>query len=322
MSSDSTQPSIWKNGQLVPFAEATCHVLCHALHYGSSVFEGIRLYGTPEGPRFFRLNDHMQRMYDSAKIYRMKIPYDLQTLLDATHEVVATNGLQEGAYIRPFAFRGMSGLGVAPPEDGPIDVCIAAQKWGAYLGADGLERGVDVCVSSWQRVAPNTIPATAKAAGNYLSSQLITMEAQRLGFVEGIGLTVDGTVSEGAGENLFLVRQGRIVTPPTAASILGGITRDTIIHLAKDLGYEVVEQAIPREMLYLADELFFTGTAAEVTPIRSVDHIEIGPGHRGPVTKKIQDAFFGLFSGKTADTRNWLEPLGEAPTSAAAAAGA
>jgi branched-chain amino acid aminotransferase len=307
--SNSPEQHIWQNGKLVRQQDATTHVLSHALHYGSSVFEGIRLYSTPEGPRFFRLRDHMLRMYDSAKIYRMKIPYTLDELLDATHQVVSTNELAEGAYIRPFAFRGMCGLGVAPPEDGPIEVCIAAQEWGAYLGADGLEKGVDVCVSSWQRVAPNTIPATAKAAGNYLSSQLITMEARRLGFAEGIGLTHEGLISEGAGENLFLIRGDQIYTPPASASILGGITRDTILTLAADLGLPVIEHALPRELLYLADELFFTGTAAEVTPIRSVDGIQVGPGHRGPITQRIQEAFFGLFNGSTQDRYGWLEPL-------------
>jgi branched-chain amino acid aminotransferase len=307
--SDTSRQVIWQNGKLIPFAEATVHVLAHALHYGSSVFEGIRLYATHDGPMFFRLRDHMQRMYDSAKVYRMTIPYELEAVSDATHEVVIANDLAEGAYIRPFAFRGMCGLGVAPPADCPIEVCIAAQHWGAYLGSDALEQGVDVCVSSWQRVAPNTIPATAKAAGNYLSSQLITMEAQRLGFAEGIGLTHQGLVSEGAGENLFVVHRGHIYTPPASASILSGITRDTIIRLAADLGLTVVENAIPREMLYLADELFFTGTAAEVTPIRSVDGIEVGAGRRGPVTERIQEAFFGLFSGRTPDRYGWLEPL-------------
>lgn len=317
--SNEQQKRIWFNGRLVRFEDATVHVLSHALHYGSSVFEGIRLYATPDGPCFFRLRDHMQRLYDSAKIYRIHIPYDLETLLEANHAVVAANGLQQGAYIRPLAFRGMCGLGVAPPENGPVEVCVAAQEWGAYLGAEAIEDGVDVCVSSWQRVAPNTIPATAKAGGNYLSSQLITMEAQRLGFVEGIGLTRDGLLSEGAGENLFLVRQGRIYTPPASASILGGITRDTILRLAAGLGIEVIEHALPREMLYLADEVFFTGTAAEVTPVRSVDGLPVGPGHRGPVTRQLQEAFFGLFSGATPDRWGWLEPLRETVPEEAAA---
>lgn len=300
---------IWHNGKLVPWEQATVHVLSHALHYGSSVFEGARVYGTPEGPMAFRLGDHLIRMYNSAKLYRMDIPYDLYELDLACRQVVLDNGLHDGAYLRPIAFRGMAGLGLTAPADSPIEVAVAAIEWGAYLGAEGLRDGVDVCVSSWQRVAPNTIPSGAKAGGGYLSSQLISMEAKRLGFAEGIGLTTDGMVGEGAGENLFLVKDGRLLTPPTACSILAGITRDTVMHLAADLGYEVAEQPIPREMLYFADEVFFTGTAAEITPVRSIDRIEIGSGSRGPVTERLQEQFFGLFSGKTPDTRGWLEPV-------------
>ena len=303
---------IWHNGQLVPWEDATVHVLSHGLHYGSSVFEGIRVYGTPRGPMGFRLGDHLTRMYNSAKLYRMDIPYSGEEITAACHQAVTANGLQEGAYLRPIAFRGMAGLGLTAPADSPVEVAVAAIEWGAYLGAEGLEQGVDVCVSSWQRVAPNTIPSGAKAGGGYLSSQLISMEAKRLGFAEGIGLTTDGMVGEGAGENLFLVKDGRLLTPPTACSILAGITRDSVMHLARDRGLEVVEQAIPREMLYFADELFFTGTAAEITPIRSVDRIDIGPGHRGPITADLQQAFFGLFSGETPDTRGWLEPVADA----------
>jgi branched-chain amino acid aminotransferase len=303
---------IWHNGRLVPWENATVHVLSHGLHYGSSVFEGIRVYGTPEGPMGFRLGDHLSRMYNSAKLYRIRIPYDHAELTRACHQAVTANGLQGGAYLRPIAFRGMAGLGVTAPPDSPVEVAVAAIEWGAYLGAEGLEKGVDVCVSSWQRVAPNTIPSGAKAGGNYLSSQLISMEAKRLGFAEGIGLTPDGMVGEGAGENLFVVKDGRLMTPPAASSILAGITRDSVMHLARDLGLEVVEHAIPREMLYFADELFFTGTAAEITPIRSVDRIEIGPGHRGPVTERLQEAFFGLFTGATPDRHGWLEPVPEA----------
>ena len=303
---------IWHNGRLVPWEDATVHVLSHGLHYGSSVFEGIRVYGTPRGPMGFRLGDHLTRMYNSAKLYRMDIPYSGEEITAACHQAVTANGLQEGAYVRPIAFRGMAGLGLTAPADSPVEVAVAAIEWGAYLGAEGLEQGVDVCVSSWQRVAPNTIPSGAKAGGGYLSSQLISMEAKRLGFAEGIGLTTDGMVGEGAGENLFLVKDGRLLTPPTACSILAGITRDSVMHLARDRGLEVVEQAIPREMLYFADELFFTGTAAEITPIRSVDRIDIGPGHRGPITADLQQAFFGLFSGETPDTRGWLEPVADA----------
>jgi len=308
---------IWHNGRMVPWEQATIHVMAHALHYGSSVFEGIRVYKTPEGPKAFRLTAHIQRLFDSALIYRMPIPYDLATLINVCKEVVLANELTNGAYIRPIAFRGLGDVGLAPKPDHPVDVSIAAWEWGAYLGADGLEKGVDVCVSSWQRVAPNTVPALAKAGGNYLSSQLISTEAKRLGFAEGIALATNGLVSEGAGENLFIIRDGRIYTPPTASSILTGITRDTIMQLAAQLGLEVREQAIPREMLYLADELFFAGTAAELTPIRSVDKIEIGEGCRGPVTKRLQDAFFGLFSGETEDRHGWLEDLGTQPVAAA-----
>ena len=303
---------IWHNGRLVPWEDATVHVLSHGLHYGSSVFEGIRVYGTPRGPMGFRLGDHLMRMYNSAKLYRIDIPYSSEEVTAACHQAVTANGLHEGAYVRPIAFRGMAGLGLTAPADSPVEVAVAAIEWGAYLGAEGLEQGVDVCVSSWQRVAPNTIPSGAKAGGGYLSSQLISMEAKRLGFAEGIGLTTDGMVGEGAGENLFLIKDGRLLTPPAACSILAGITRDSVMHLARDRGLEVVEQAIPREMLYFADELFFTGTAAEITPIRSVDRIDIGPGHRGPITADLQKAFFGLFSGETNDTRGWLEPVVDA----------
>ena len=300
---------IWSNGTLVPWEDATFHVLSHALHYGSSVFEGIRVYDTPNGARVFRLGDHITRMFNSAALYRIEIPFSKSELAAACAQAVLENDLEKGAYIRPIAFRGDCGLGVAPPLDGAIEVAIAAMEWGAYLGAKGLSEGVDVCVSSWQRVAPNTIPAGVKAGGNYLSSQLISMEAKRLGFAEGIGLSTDGTVSEGAGENLFMIKDGIIYTPSAGASILGGITRDTVMVLARDAGIKVVEQAITRESLYFADELFFTGTAAEVTPIRSVDRMKIGVGHRGPVTEQLQTAFFGLFSGQTEDKWGWLEPL-------------
>jgi branched-chain amino acid aminotransferase len=300
---------IWMNGRMIPWEQATVHVLSHALHYGSSVFEGIRVYKTPDGPKVFRLTDHMQRLLDSAKIYRMPIAYGLDELAEVCKEVVLANNLMNGAYIRPLAMRGYGDVGLAPKPDHPVDVAVAAWEWGAYLGVDGLEQGVDVCVSSWQRVAPNTVPALAKAGGNYLSSQLISTEAKRLGFAEGIALSTDGTVSEGAGENLFIVRGGKLMTPPATSSILTGITRDTVMKLATRLGFSVVEQSIPREFLYLADELFFTGTAAEITPIRSVDGIQIGKGRRGPLTAKLQAAFFGLFSGDTQDSEGWLEPV-------------
>jgi branched-chain amino acid aminotransferase len=304
-----TTKFIWHEGRLVPWEQATVHVLSHALHYGSSVFEGIRVYQTPSGAVGFRLTDHVRRLYHSAKIYRMKIPYSREAIAAACREVVRENGLVKGAYIRPIAFRGYGEMGVAGNIEQPASVSIAAWEWGSYLGEGGLEQGVDVCVSSWQRVAPNTVPALAKAGGNYLSSALVTLEARRLGFAEGLALSVDGYVSEGAGENLFLVQNGKLYTPPVAASILSGITRDTVARLAESLGLQVLEQNIPRELLYIADEVFLTGTAAEITPVRSVDKIAIGEGKRGPITERLQKLFFGLFDGSTVDRWNWLEPI-------------
>jgi branched-chain amino acid aminotransferase len=298
---------IWFNGKLVHWEKATVHVLAHALHYGSSVFEGVRAYQTPKGVAIFRLADHTKRLFDSAKIYRITVPFVPEQINAACREVVAVNSLSRGAYIRPVAFRGYGEIGVAPKIEPPIEVAVAAWEWGKYLGHESEEQGVDVCISSWQRVAPNTLPALAKAAGNYLSSQLISLEAKRLGFAEGIGLAPDGTVSEGAGENLFVVHDGVIYTPGLSHSVLSGITRNTVMRLAHDLGLEVRETAIPREMLYIADELFFTGTAAEVTPIRSVDRIQVGAGRRGPVTEVLQKAFFGLFDGSTVDKWGWLD---------------
>jgi branched-chain amino acid aminotransferase len=308
---------IWLNGRMIPWEQATVHVMAHALHYGSSVFEGIRVYKTPDGPKIFRLADHIQRLYDSAKIYRMTIPYDVAELTRVCKEIISANNLNDGAYIRPIAFLGYGDVGLSPKPGHPVDVAVAAWDWGAYLGKDGLEQGVDVCISSWQRVAPNTIPTMAKAGGNYLSSQLISTEAKRLGFAEGIALSTDGSVSEGAGENIFVIKNGSILTPPSSASILTGITRHTVMTLARKIGLSVTESSIPREMLYLADELFFTGTAAEITPIRSVDRIQIGKGSRGPITEKLQRAFFGLFSGDTADTEGWLEGIDARPVAAA-----
>ena len=300
---------IWHEGRLVPWEQATVHVLSHALHYGSSVFEGIRVYSTPQGAVGFRLTDHMRRLYHSAKIYRMKIPFSLETLTGACREVVRENGLMNGAYIRPIAFRGYGEMGVAGNIEQPANVSIAAWEWGSYLGEGGLEKGVDVCVSSWQRVAPNTVPALAKAGGNYLSSGLVTLEARRQGFTEGLALNTAGFVSEGAGENLFLVQGGKLYTPPVAASILAGLTRDAVFKLAEAAGLTVVEQNIPRELLYIADEVFLTGTAAEITPVRSVDKISVGEGKRGPVTERLQKLFFGLFDGSTVDRWGWLEPI-------------
>jgi branched-chain amino acid aminotransferase len=300
---------IWFNGKLVPWEKATVHVLSHALHYGSSVFEGVRAYQTATGVAIFRLKDHTKRLFDSAKIYRINFPYTPEQINDACRQVVSMNGLARGAYIRPVVFKGYGEIGVSPKVDPPTEVAIAAWEWGKYLGSESEEQGVDVCVSSWNRVAPNTIPALAKAAGNYLSSQLIGAEARRLGFAEGIGLSPDGTVSEGAGENLFVIKDGVLYTPALAYSVLAGITRDCVMRLARDKGIEVRETAMPRELLYIADEIFMTGTAAEITPIRSVDRLPIGTGKRGPITQSLQEAFFGLFSGKTPDKYNWLDPV-------------
>jgi branched-chain amino acid aminotransferase len=296
---------IWFNGELVPWENATVHVMTHALHYGSSVFEGVRCYNTPKGPAVFRLTPHTRRLFDSAKIYRMELPYSQAQISDACKAVVRENELKS-AYLRPLVWRGYGEIGVMPLKN-PVEVMVAAIEWGAYLGADALENGVDVAVSSWTRMAPNTLPSMAKAGGNYLSSQLIVMEAQRHGYAEGIALDTNGNLSEGSGENLFVIRDGVINTPPLTAALLPGITRDTILTLARELGYEVREQNLPREALYLADELFFTGTAAEVSPIRSVDGITIGAGKRGPITTAVQKAFFGLFDGETEDRWGWLE---------------
>lgn len=300
--------TIWFNGRLVPWQDATVHVMAHGLHYGSSVFEGIRCYATPKGPAIFRLEEHIERLYHSAAIYRMAIPYSPGELAEACREAVRANGLKS-AYLRPVVFRGFSGFGLATATNAPIEVAVAAIEFGAYLGEDGLKNGIDACVSSWSRAAPNTFPAMAKAGGNYLNSQLIAMEARRLGFGEGIALSHDGLLSEGSGENLFVVRKGVLYTPPAAASILVGITRDTVFTLAADLGLRVAEQAMPREILYVADEVFMTGTAAEITPVRSVDGIVIGAGSRGPITAALQERFFGLFDGRTEDRWGWLDPV-------------
>ena len=303
----STTPYIWFNGKLVPWEQATVHVLTHALHYGSSVFEGLRAYATPQGVAIFRLADHTRRLFGSAKIYRIQVPYTADEINAGCREIIASNELSRGAYIRPIAFRGYGEIGVVPKHEPPVDVAIAAWEWGKYLGPGSDSEGVDVCVSSWQRMAPNTLPAMAKAGGNYLSSQLISMEAKRLGFAEGIALTTDGMVSEAGAANLFLVKDGALMTPALAHSVLGGITRDTVLHLARQLRLEIRECAVPRELLYLADELFFTGTGVEVTPIRSVDRITVGSGKRGPVTEQIQQAYFGLFDGRTRDQWGWLD---------------
>ena len=308
---------IWMNGSWVAWDDAKIHVLSHVAHYGSSVFEGIRCYQTRTGPAIFRLEDHIDRMFDSAKIYRMAIPYTREQLVEACVEAVRINHLGE-CYIRPLVYRGYAHVGVNPIGT-PIDVAIAAYPWGKYLGEDALTQGVAVKVGSWARIAPNTLPTLSKAGGNYLNSQLLKLEAIEDGYAEAIALDVHGYVSEGSGENLFLVKKGEILTPPAHCSILMGITRDSIFKLAEDLGYRVREAIIPREMLYLADEVFFSGTAVEVTPVTSVDRIPVGNGERGPVTRAVQDAFFGILKGEQPDRHRWLHPV---PEPAAAAAGA
>ncbi len=297
---------IWFNGEMVAWADAKVHVMSHALHYGSSVFEGIRCYDTHNGPAVFRHREHMQRLHDSAKIYRMPINYTIDELMVACRETLRKNKLNS-AYIRPLVFIGDVGMGVNPPKGYATDVIIAAFSWGTYLGEEALEQGIDAMVSSWNRAAPNTIPTAAKAGGNYLSSMLVGSEARRNGYQEGIALDVHGYVSEGAGENLFIIKDNIIFTPPFISAALPGITRDAIIKLAIDLGFEVREQILSREALYLADEVFMTGTAAEITPVRSIDGIQVGIGRCGPITKKIQQAFFGLFNGQTEDKYNWLD---------------
>lgn len=304
----NTPPFIWFNGKMVPWAEANVHVMTHALHYGSSVFEGVRCYETPKGPAIFRLKDHTKRFFNSARMYDLEIQHTPEEINEACREILKVNKLTS-AYLRPIAWRGAGGFGLG--ADNPTSTAIAAWIWGPYLGANAVTDGIDACVSSWQRVAPNTLPASAKAGGNYLSSILISREAKRLGFQEGIALTVDGYVSEGAGENMFIVMDGIVHTPPIASSILNGITRDTAIRIMRHEGLQVIEQSIPREMLYLADELFMTGTAAEVTPIRSVDRRVVGPGTPGPITRMVQERFFGLFKGTTEDRHGWLDYVGE-----------
>ncbi len=298
---------IWRNGEFIPWKDATIHVLSHVVSYGSSVFEGIRCYETPSGSQIFRLRDHIRRMEDSSKIYRMPIPFSSDQLAEAMIELVRVNHLSS-CYIRPIVFRGYGEMGVHAGKN-PVDVYLACWEWGQYLGEQALAAGVDVCVSSWNRIAPNTLPAISKAGGNYLNSQLIRMEANLNGYAEGIALDEAGYVSEGSGENIFVVRDGRILTPPLGTSVLPGITRDSIIKLAGVIGIPVTETIVPREMLYIADEVFFTGTAAEVTPIRSIDRIVVGAGHRGPVTEQLQKEFFAIVEGKKPDRFGWLTPV-------------
>ena len=296
---------IWHNGRFIPWEEATIHVLSHVVSYGSSVFEGIRCYATPSGPAIFRLREHVRRMLDSAKVYRMEnLGYSASQLAEAMLELVRVNRM-ESCYIRPIVIRGYGEMGVNPLKN-PIDVYIACWNWGKYLGDEALAEGVDVCVSSWRRIAPNTLPALAKAGANYMNSQLMKMEALANGYSEGIALDAAGYVSEGSGENIFVVRDGKIHTPPLGNSVLPGITRDSVLTLAGELGIPVIETIVPREMLYIADEVFFSGTAAEITPIRSIDRIAIGKGRRGPVTERLQKEFFGIVSGAKADRHGWL----------------
>ena len=298
--------NIWFNNELVPWESAQIHVLSYALHYGSAVFEGIRAYATNDGTKIFRLNEHIKRLFNSAKIYRMNIAFTPQELNQACKDIIVTNELNSGAYIRPIAFRGYNDLGLHASKDDDVEVVVAAWEWGTLLGAEALEKGVDVGVSSWNRNAPNTIPVMAKASGNYLSGTLVAIEAKENGYDEGICLDSDGFVSEGSGENIFMIKNGSLITPPLSSSILDGITRDSVMIIAKDLNIDCIERRITREELYLADELFFTGTAAEITPIRSVDRIQIGEGRKGPITESIQEVFFGLFNGKFDDKWDWL----------------
>ena len=299
---------IWRNGEFIAWDDAKIHVLSHVVHYGSSVFEGIRCYATPTGPAIFRLHEHVRRMVDSAKIYRMDtFQFTRQQLADAMLDLVRVNEMKS-CYIRPVALRGYGDVGVNGSNN-PVDIYIACWEWGKYLGPEALANGVDVCISSWGRMAPNTLPALAKAGANYMNSQLIKMEAVANGYSEGIALDHNGQVSEGSGENLFLVRDGKLITPTLGSSVLPGITRDTILTLARDLDIPVVEAVVPRELLYIADEVFFTGTAVEVTPIRSIDKITIGTGARGPITEKLQTEFFALVHGEKPDRHGWLSAV-------------
>jgi len=296
---------VWMNGNLVPWNKAQIHIASHVIHYGSSLFEGFRAYFTPKGTAIFRLDAHMKRLYNSCKMYRMEIPYSQQEFEQAVIETIKANDLK-ACYIRPIVYRGYGSLGVDPFPN-PVDCAILVWEWGKYLGEGALENGVDVKVSTWQRMAPNTFPALAKSGANYMNSQLIKTEALLDGYAEGIALNVRGHVSEGSGENIFLVIDGILHTPPLSSSILPGITRNSVVQLAKDLDIPLIEDTIPREILYIAEEVFFTGSAAEITPIRSIDKITIGDGKRGPITKVLQDEFFAYIDGKKEDKHHWLK---------------
>ena len=297
---------IWHNGQFIPWDDAKLHVMSHVVNYGSSVFEGVRCYDLPSGPAIFRANEHIQRLLDSAKIYRIDVDFTREELVSAMVELVKNNGVSP-CYLRPIILRGYGEAGVNP-FNSPTEVYIANYPWGKYLGSD-VEQGVDVCVSSWTRIAPNTLPAMAKSGANYMNSQLIKMEAIINGYVEGIALDANGYVSEGSGENIFVVRNGVLQTAPLGNSVLPGITRDSVLKIAQDLGIPVMEQGIPRELLYIADEAFFSGTAAEITAIRSVDKISVGKGVMGPITRAIQKEFYAIVGGTKPDRFNWMTPV-------------
>lgn len=295
---------VWHNGEFIPWKEATIHVGSHAMSYASCLFEGIRAYNTPHGPAIFRLKEHTERLINSAKIYRMELAYSLGELQQALVEMVRVNQAKH-CYLRPLVFRGYGELSVSPLKN-PIEIFLLAWKWGKYLGDEALKNGVDVCISSWQRIAPNTLPAMAKAASNYMNAQLIKMEALTNGYAEGIALDSNGQLSEGSGENIFVVREGKLFTPPLASSVLPGITRDTVMTLAREMDLAVTEQPLARELLYIADEAFMCGTAAEITPIRSVDRIPIGKGKPGPITLKLQERYLSIVMGRAEDTHGWL----------------
>ncbi len=304
MASPEVAKKIWHNGDFINWNDANIHVMSHVIHYASSVFEGIRCYATPKGPAIFRLREHMERLRNSAYVFRMELDYSVDDLVNACVETVRVNEFQE-CYLRPLVMRGYGPFGVNPLGN-PIEIYIASWVWGKYLGAEAVEQGVDVCIASWARMSANTLPATAKSAANYLNSQLIKMDAIMNGYSEGIALDGQGNVSEGSGENIFIIKDGVVYTPPLSSAVLPGITRDSVMHLAKNLGYEVREQVMPRAALYIADEIFFTGTAAEVTPVRSIDKIKIGSGARGPITAAIQKEFFAVTSGEKEAPGNWL----------------
>lgn len=295
---------IWMNGKLVNWDDAQVHVLSHVLHYGSAIFEGARCYKTPKGPAIFRLREHTDRLFNSCKIYRMEIPFTRDEINEAIINLIKINKL-DACYIRPLVYRGYDHLGVDPTGI-PIDVALAVWPWGQYLGPEAVENGVDVGVSSWRRNAPGTMPDMAKSSANYMNSQLIRLEAHAHGYIEGIALDYFGHVSEGSGENIFIARDGALITPPFGSSILPGITRNTVMKMAEDMGIKVIEEQIPREALYIADEVFFTGSAAEITPIRTIDGIQIGEGKRGPLTGKLQNAFFSIFEDSKYDKNKWL----------------